>query len=606
MDHPDDPGTTAAGRYDLRALGALGERLAAARTVAERLRRLDEAPEAEPAVRRLLGRVSERSLLADDTLRLMKVRALRRHGAGLDERGALAYYLHAFEAPADRAEIRRALGLAGPRGPARVVCLITVDCLRADHARSDGPGGGLMPSLEQGSREGAAFARAYATAGATTMSFPGLLLSTFFQNFGASRAVPPHLTTLAEAMAAAGYRTMGVNAANVLLSHYYGYGRGFETYLDFFQPGGAEGETFVARRRRVARRIGEQELAEVVDHLEMHPEAYIPLKALLGREGASLVQAVAARRKFDVDAAEVVRLMLADLADLAPGDRRFYWLHLMDVHEPVHVPHARIAVPGAAEQILLNRAADPQAGGAPSPAQVEAYRRLYAGAVSYVDLNLGVLFNALRDAGVWADSLVCLTADHGQELFEEGRFGHDYDRVGERLVHVPLVFAGGLARGLAAADIARPVSTLDVAPTILDLCGLEAPEGFLGRTLRDPAPRPIIGQSFYHGIRNRVPDAEERRLYLNPLPRPVREHCREVFFRIADGWQMVHDRGRGRTELRPLEAAPPGPPPDAESLKRDTERILAEVYRPPEQTGRALTADEQREVARRLAHLGYL
>ena len=77
------------------------------------------------------------------------------------------------------------------------------------------------------------------------------------------------------------------------------------------------------------------------------------------------------------------------------------------------------------------------------------------------------------------DTVIIITADHGEEFGEHGRFTHGglYDTV----IHVPLVIANsGAGEGLV---VERQVSLIDLAPTILDLVGIESANNFQGRSL---------------------------------------------------------------------------------------------------------------------------
>ena len=187
-----------------------------------------------------------------------------------------------------------------------------------------------------------------------------------------------------------------------------------------------------------------------------------------------------------------------------------------------------------------------------------------------------------------------------------------YDRLAEGVVHVPLVFGGGRARGLDSSACERPVSTLDIAPTILDLCGIqERPETFLGITLNDTRPRPVYGQTFYDGADNRCSDRPSRAFELKPFPAPVRECCKQMFFRIEGDYQVIHDAGTGRTEVNRLKSArsAPGhsPPPDPETARMLTEAYLEGVYRAPEQSGVFdLSRTDAKIVEARLHDLGYI
>jgi choline-sulfatase len=100
-------------------------------------------------------------------------------------------------------------------------------------------------------------------------------------------------------------------------------------------------------------------------------------------------------------------------------------------------------------------------------AQVRAARRAYYGAVSYVDEQIGVLLEALRDSGFAEDTVVLLVADHGDMLGERGlwykmNFFEPACRI-PLIVHAP--------RRFAARRVAESASLIDVAPTLMELAG---------------------------------------------------------------------------------------------------------------------------------------
>ena len=192
----------------------------------------------------------------------------------------------------------------------------------------------------------------------------------------------------------------------------------------------------------------------------------------------------------------------------------------MDVHEDITLPAGPLCAFGPAEQLLLNLCASSKAGRQVLALDPRPYVGLYDAAVNHVDRNLALLHDFLAETGRLERSLLCVTADHGQTLFEGGVFGHSCSRLSEELVHVPLIFTGGLAAGLRDCDAGRAVTTLDLAPTILDLLGVRRPASFLGRSLRQDGQRPICGQSFMDGVRNRVNDATARRYPSDALPAP--------------------------------------------------------------------------------------
>jgi choline-sulfatase len=99
--------------------------------------------------------------------------------------------------------------------------------------------------------------------------------------------------------------------------------------------------------------------------------------------------------------------------------------------------------------------------------QVLIARHAYYAAVSYVDERIGEVLAALHDSGLERNAIVVLTADHGEMLGERGLW---YKMAFfEASARVPLIVR---APGrLAPRRVCEPVSLLDLAPTLLALCG---------------------------------------------------------------------------------------------------------------------------------------
>jgi choline-sulfatase len=114
-----------------------------------------------------------------------------------------------------------------------------------------------------------------------------------------------------------------------------------------------------------------------------------------------------------------------------------------------------------------------------SQEQVRTARHAYYAAISYVDERIGEVLTALADSGLRDDTVVLFTADHGELLGERGLW---YKMAFfEPAVRVPLIaWAPGR---LAPGRVDEPVSLLDLAPTLLDLCGLDGGEAMDGRSL---------------------------------------------------------------------------------------------------------------------------
>jgi phosphoglycerol transferase MdoB-like AlkP superfamily enzyme len=127
---------------------------------------------------------------------------------------------------------------------------------------------------------------------------------------------------------------------------------------------------------------------------------------------------------------------------------------------------------------------------------IDAYERRYLDEIRYLDAQLERLIDAADARGRPVGIL--LTADHGEAFGEDGYYFAHGHSVGLDQIRVPLIWR---APGSDAAGVIRtPVSTLDVAPTLLAAAGLEAPAAFQGRPLAvtdapDDAPaRPLFAE----------------------------------------------------------------------------------------------------------------
>ena len=105
---------------------------------------------------------------------------------------------------------------------------------------------------------------------------------------------------------------------------------------------------------------------------------------------------------------------------------------------------------------------------------------IYDSDVSYQDDHVGKLLAQLDEWGIRDDTMIILTADHGEELFEWGRCGHGYS-LREPMLHVPLLIH--YPPLFPAGVVAEGVGTMDIFPTVLDALGREIPEELQGQSL---------------------------------------------------------------------------------------------------------------------------
>ena len=156
-------------------------------------------------------------------------------------------------------------------------------------------------------------------------------------------------------------------------------------------------------------------------------------------------------------------------------DQRFFlFLHTYKVHAP-YVYSQRYASFAAEPDAWQGKLAPYEV-----PAEQQPFVDAYDRAIREVDDQVADFLAELDRLGLADDTFVVVLADHGEAFGEHGLVGHGFGAHQEQL-QIPWIVRGpGVPAG---TTIAEPVSIVDVAPTLLDLLGVEAP-GMQGRSLR--------------------------------------------------------------------------------------------------------------------------
>jgi arylsulfatase A-like enzyme len=157
--------------------------------------------------------------------------------------------------------------------------------------------------------------------------------------------------------------------------------------------------------------------------------------------------------------------------------------------DPRAAAQLRARLDGLAEELRRNLPLQPDlAAWLTNVRDLRFPRARYAGEVSYVDAAIGELRAELERLGLADRTIIVVTGDHGESLGEHGiYFGHA--GLYEPSLRVPLVIWGPGRVPQRRHD--DPVSSLDVAPTVLGLAGLPVPSTMQGRDLFGDAPAAI-------------------------------------------------------------------------------------------------------------------
>jgi len=362
-------------------------------------------------------------------------------------------------------------------GPRWNVLLVSIDSLRADHLGAYGyqarfvPEELVSPRLDALATEGVLFENAWSTTSWTLPAHMALLTGLTDDAHGVEQddfALDPHRRTLAEEFRDAGYRTGGYYGGPYLDPR-HGFGRGFEDYRSAMaSPEAIAGLVRQEEERCRARGAPPMNAAE----LRIFRDRLSHRDITSGRVNAL------AREFLERD-----------------DDRPFFlFLHYFDVHYD-YIPDAAEAGLGrrfdpdyqgqmdGANWYFNPAVRDPKTGARRiSDRDLQHVEALYDAEIHWVDRHVGAVLDMLRQRGLLENTVVCVTSDHGDEFFEHGSIGHRSTLYPE-LLHIPLILRlpGAAGGGLRVPELVR---IYDLAPTLLDLCGMDGLPEAAGRSLR--------------------------------------------------------------------------------------------------------------------------
>lgn len=336
-----------------------------------------------------------------------------------------------------------------PEGAPNVI-LIVVDTLRADHTSAYGYTRPTSPYLETFAREGVLFDRAISTASWTLPSHVSMLTGLEPEEHHAeeTQLQNPNLTNLAEALHDRGYRTGAFSANGFYFSRTERFGRGFGRFED----------CFYSVRDMISRTMVGREIDDALLWPLRLPTLERP------------------------QTADQVNEAVLSWADQDRSRPVFAMLNYIDVHGPFLPPepyrHQFSTPKPRSQRIGMLRGSLRRPTGA---AELQDRMDVYDGSIRYVDRKLKELFESLNERGR-GNSLVIITADHGEMLMEHGFADHKIALWREEL-HVPLLvkWPGHIPAG---RRVSVPVSIASIPATVMQLVSGSA-AAFHGPVLTD-------------------------------------------------------------------------------------------------------------------------
>ena len=300
--------------------------------------------------------------------------------------------------------------------------LIVVDTLRRDRLGAYGYRRNTSPHLDALAKTSVRYDAWFSPSSWTTPATAALLTSLYptrlqIRNEGSK--LQEHFITLPEILRNHGYRT-GAVVSNTLLSARWGFDQGFEHFDD----------------------------------------------------------GLAAEDKRSITSPRVTDKALAFLSD-RDGRPLFLFLHYFDPHAD-YMGHEDSSKPDQLELRSYHGPLEPGIGipalrklrsaGALSPEDLRFVSDLYDGEIAFADRSLATILDRLRTLGLFDDTLIVFTSDHGEEFLDHGNFGHARTLFDE-LIHVPMIIKlPGQTEASVSTQLAGHV---DLLPTILDVLKID-------------------------------------------------------------------------------------------------------------------------------------
>jgi len=335
------------------------------------------------------------------------------------------------------------------------VILIMVDTLRADHLSCYGARNVRTPAICSLARDGGDRFNAYSHASWTKPATASLLTSLVPSSHGAMSkpsALSQETQLIAEVMQDHGYATGGI-VSNINLAPSFGFDQGYDEY-HYLAP------DYLA---------GSEESSSKLILYQIARSVWFKIKPGL-RVG-----------DFYQDS-ETVNAAAFDFLDRHAQSRFFLFLHYMDPHDPYFAhPYDGRGIARVSNQH-------------PAPELAAEMHHLYEGEIEFLDANIAELIAKLKALGIYGDSVIALTSDHGEEFYEHGGWWHGLTLYDE-LIRVPLVVKWAGSQRASLPDARNHIARLiDVSPTLIAQTGAAIPEamqgfdlarGFAGRPEKD-------------------------------------------------------------------------------------------------------------------------
>ena len=435
------------------------------------------------------------------------------------------------------------------------VLLISIDTLRPDHLGCYGYGKDTSPNIDALADRGAIFLNTVSSTCWTLPAHMSLLTGTDISVHGvANDGISLHrgIPLLAEILQQKGFSTAAF-CSSPYLNPAFGFDRGFDVYHNTdLDEKGFEDTIFLEDRDQWQ---------------EVHEEVTSPR----------------------------IERLAVDWLNQHKDEQFFLFLHMWDPHfdfvpPPPYNTRFDSDYKGnvTSKHFMFNNDINEKM----APRDLEHIIALYDGEIAFTDHHLGLVFDRLKELGLFDKTLIIVTGDHGEEFFEHGNKGHRITLYDES-VKIPLIVILP-GRDLKGKKIADQAGIIDIASTILDYLGL-------------PVKLPMHGRSLLPLLEGEdIDDTNPLLLELEDKLRALRTNRYKLLFNIEHRQTVILDLEKDpkETHRKLVTSIPEWTEANREFYSRlEADQILEERFRKGE-TGQAVKLSE--EQIERLKALGYI
>ena len=225
----------------------------------------------------------------------------------------------------------------------------------------------------------------------------------------------------------------------------------------------------------------------------------------------------------------------------------------------------------------------------------------YDGEIAYLDSQIGVFLRELSELGVYDNSLIILTSDHGESFYEHGLVEHQRVLYQE-LIHIPLIIKPSADKKGKPGRINGAVSIIDLFHSILENVGIPYDSKAGGKNILEGKSSPIFSET--HSLSGESGPEFLKRFGTDLYALMQNNH--KLIYSSKQTYEL-YDLSEDPSETRNLAAGSPGPDDEIALARMKTQldfwmnQIAARKLRPGD-----LSAEKRDQVHSRLKALGYI